>query len=57
MDGPYAFVSFSSDKGEPPHIYVQRERRIAKFWLDPVALAKNHGFPGHESCDSACGRT
>jgi len=46
--GPYAFVFFSSDKGEPPHIHVKRERRIAKFWLDPVALAKNHGFPGHE---------
>ncbi|MBI5141080.1 MAG: DUF4160 domain-containing protein [Nitrospirae bacterium] len=46
--GPYSFVFFGSDKGEPPHIHVKRERRIAKFWLDPVALAKNRGFPGHE---------
>ena len=47
-EGPYSFVFFSSDKGEPPHIHVKRERRIAKFWLNPVLLAKNRGFPGHE---------
>jgi hypothetical protein len=48
VDGPYAFVFFSSDKGEPPHIHVKRERRIVEFWLDPVALARNRGFAGHE---------
>jgi hypothetical protein len=47
-DGPYRFIFFSSDKGEPPLIHITRERRIAKFWLDPVALAKNRGFAGHE---------
>ena len=47
-DGPYSFVFFSSDKGEPPHIHVKRERRVAKFWLDPVTPARNRGFPGHE---------
>ena len=47
-DGPYTFIFFSSDKGEPPHIHVKRERRIAKFWLNPVAMAKSRGFPGHE---------
>ena len=46
--GPYSFVFFSSDRGEPPHIHVKRDRDIAKFWLDPVALAKNRGFHGHE---------
>ena len=39
-DGPYSFIFFSSDKGEPPHIHVKRERRIAKFWLDPVEATK-----------------
>lgn len=48
VDGPYSFVFFSSDRDEPPHIHVKRDRRIAKFWLDPVVLAKNRGFPGHE---------
>jgi hypothetical protein len=38
-DGPYSFLFFSSDGSEPPHVHVRRERRIAKFWLDPVVLA------------------
>lgn len=47
-DGPYSFIFFSSDRGEPPHIHIKRDSRIAKFWLNPVMLAKNRGFPGHE---------
>jgi uncharacterized protein DUF4160 len=46
--GPYAFVFFSSDRGEPPHIHVKRDRKVAKFWLQPIALAKNRGFAEHE---------
>ncbi|MBC7228042.1 MAG: DUF4160 domain-containing protein [Thermoflexales bacterium] len=48
QEGPYSFVFFSSDGGEPPHIHVKREHRIAKFWLNPVRLAKNRGFAAHE---------
>jgi hypothetical protein len=48
VDGPYAFVFFSSDRGEPAHIHVKRDRQIAKFWLDPISLAKNRGFKEHE---------
>jgi len=48
QDGQYTFIFFSSDKGEPAHIHVKHERRVAKFWLSPVALAKNRGFAGHE---------
>jgi hypothetical protein len=47
-DGPYSFIFFSSDKGELPHIHVKRDRQIAKFWLDPISLAKNQGFQKHE---------
>jgi hypothetical protein len=47
-DGPYSFVFFSFDRGEPPHIHVKRDRQIAKFWLEPIALAKNCGFADHE---------
>lgn len=46
--GPYSFVFFSSDRGEPVHIHVKHDRRVAKFWLDPVELAKNLGFADHE---------
>ena len=42
--GPYSFVFFSSDGGEPPHIHVKRDRRIAKFWLSPVKAGANQGF-------------
>ena len=48
QDGPYSFVFFSSDQGEPMHIHVKRDRRIAKFWLNPISLAKNRGFKQHE---------
>ena len=46
--GPYSFIFFSSDQGEPAHVHVKRDRQIAKFWLEPVTLAKNRGFPEHE---------
>lgn len=48
QDGPYSFIFFSSDRGEPPHIHVKRDEHIAKFWLNPISLAKNRGFKGHE---------
>ncbi len=35
--GPYRFFFYSNEKGEPSHIHVQRERFLAKFWLNPVA--------------------
>lgn len=47
-DGPYNFIFFSSDEGEPPHIHVKRDRQIAKFWLEPIELSKSRGFKGHE---------
>lgn len=47
-DGPFNFVFFSSDRTEPPHIHVKRDRQIVKYWLDPVSLANNHGFAEHE---------
>ena len=48
QDGPFDFIFFSSDEGEPTHIHVKRDRQIAKFWLKPVSLAKNKGFKEHE---------
>jgi hypothetical protein len=42
--GPYRFFFFSSDRVEPPHVHVARERRLAKFWLRPVRVATNLGF-------------
>ena len=42
--GPYRLFFFSFDCGEPKHIHVQRERKASKYWMEPVALASNHGF-------------
>jgi hypothetical protein len=46
--GPYRFYFYSNERGEPPHIHVQRERFLAKFWLSPVALAGSKRFASHE---------
>lgn len=46
--GPYRFFFYSNERNEPAHIHVQRERNLAKFWLEPVMLAKSSGFAAHE---------
>ena len=33
---------------EPPHIHVEHGKNVAKFWLDPVAVAESRGFRSHE---------
>ena len=42
--GPYRFFFYSGDGHEPPHIHVERDDMISKFWLDPVRLANSGGF-------------
>jgi len=44
----YRFYFYSNEKGEPPHIHVHRDRCLAKFWLNPVALAGSKRFASHE---------
>ncbi|MGO9127137.1 MAG: DUF4160 domain-containing protein [Terriglobales bacterium] len=46
--GPYRFYFFSHEPNEPSHIHVDREDLSAKFWLNPVQLARNFGFRAHE---------
>jgi hypothetical protein len=46
--GPYRFFFYSNENNEPVHIHVQRERALAKFWLNPVVLASSTGFPAQE---------
>lgn len=48
QSGPYRLFFFSSDRGEPVHVHVARERKAAKFWLQPVRLDYNHGFAATE---------
>jgi len=44
IPGPYRFFFYSFDRNEPVHVHARRERSVCKFWLDPVALADNHGL-------------
>jgi len=46
--GPYRVYFYSHEPNEPPHVHVDRDDRTAKFWLDPVVLARNVGFGSPE---------
>ncbi len=46
--GPYRFFFYSLENHEPPHIHVERDEKVAKYWLGPVALASSYGFRSHE---------
>lgn len=48
IDGPYAVYFTSHDRGEPPHVHIDRENLTAKLWLHPVRIAFNLGFSRHE---------
>lgn len=43
-DGPYRFFFYAGDRDEPPHIHVERNSNLAKFWLDPIRLHHSGGF-------------
>jgi hypothetical protein len=46
--GPYRFYFYSHEPNEPPHVHVDRDNLSAKFWLNPVELARNRGFSAKE---------
>ena len=41
---PYRFFFYAGDKDEPPHVHVERDDRVAKFWLDPLQLQWSGGL-------------
>lgn len=40
----FRFWFYSADLIEPPHIHIGKAGNEAKYWLAPVALARNRGF-------------
>ena len=48
LDGPYRLHFWSADRREPPHVHVERDRKTAKFWLQPVRLDKQRHFGAAE---------
>lgn len=46
--GAYRFYFYSHEPNEPPHIHIDSGDYSAKFWLQPVGLARNFGFTAKE---------
>jgi hypothetical protein len=46
--GPYRFFFYAGDREEPMHVHVERDDKIAKFWLDPLRLQRSGGFATSE---------
>jgi hypothetical protein len=46
--GPYRFFFYAGDRDEPLHVHVEREDKVAKFWLGPVRLQESGGFSRSE---------
>jgi len=42
--GGYRFFFYAGDRDEPLHVHVERDDKIAKFWLDPIRLQSSGGF-------------
>ncbi len=42
--GPYRFFFYAGDKVEPPHVHIERDDKVAKFWLSPVKIQKSGRF-------------
>lgn len=46
--GPYRVYFYSHEPNEPPHVHVDSGGQSAKFWIDPISLAKNLGYSAKE---------
>jgi hypothetical protein len=46
--GPHRFFFYAGDRDEPPHVHVERDECVAKFWLDPVVMARSQRFSARE---------
>ena len=46
--GPYRFYFYSHEPNEPAHVHVDRDDLSAKFWLEPVGLARNLEYLARE---------
>jgi hypothetical protein len=46
--GSFRFHFYSDEGNEPPHIHVRCSNGECKFWLVPIALARNRGVSPHD---------
>jgi hypothetical protein len=46
--GGLRFFFYANEGSEPPHVHVQSADGAAKYWLEPVAIARSAGYDAHE---------
>jgi hypothetical protein len=46
--GAFRFFFYSMENREPPHIHIENGDATAKYWLDPVELARSRGFAARD---------
>jgi Domain of unknown function (DUF4160) len=46
--GALRFFFYSQENAEPPHVHVESGDATAKYWLEPVELARSRGFRASE---------
>ena len=46
--GPYRFYFYVNDRGQPPHVHVERDNRVAKFWLESLEPHRDGGLQPRE---------
>jgi hypothetical protein len=46
--GRFRFFFFSNEGNEPIHIHVESDGQYAKFWLEPIQLARSIGYNASE---------
>jgi hypothetical protein len=44
----YRFWFYEADLDEPPHVHVGKDDKEAKYWMEPIALARPGRFREHE---------
>jgi hypothetical protein len=43
-EGPYRCFFYAGDRDEPIHVHIERDDKVAKFWLEPIRLHTSDGF-------------
>ena len=46
--GRYRFFFFSNEGAEPEHVHIESGDEYAKFWIEPVGLARSVGYSASE---------
>ena len=44
----FSVMVFTLEPNEPAHVHVMKDRKLAKFWLGSLDVAKNRGYRANE---------